>query len=109
MDISSDILELSRVVYPEPESNPLHDPRVRSHVGDGRYFLQTTDRRFDLITAEPPPLVVAGAVNLYSREYFRTIRDRLADGGYVTYWLPVNQVPVAATPHGWSLPKTTPL
>jgi len=97
VDISSDILELSRVVYPEPESNPLHDPRVRSHVGDGRYFLQTTDRRFDLITAEPPPLVVAGAVNLYSREYFRTIRDRLADGGYVTYWLPVNQVPVAAT------------
>ncbi len=92
VEISPDILEMSRIVHPDPSDDPLRDPRVRIHVGDGRYFLQTSDQSFDLITAEPPPPVVAGAVNLYSREYFGLIHERLNDGGYVTYWLPVQQV-----------------
>jgi hypothetical protein len=31
-------------------------------------------------------------VNLYSYEYFRLLRERLAPGGVVTYWLPVDQL-----------------
>jgi hypothetical protein len=59
------------------------------HIEDGRYFLQTTDRQFDLITGEPPPPGIVGVENLYSREYFQLIHDRLAEGGIVTYWLPL--------------------
>ena len=70
VDISRDILELSEVVYPDPAENPLRDPRVRVHVEDGRYFLETTPQRYDLITGEPPPPKNAGVVNLYTREYF---------------------------------------
>ena len=62
------------------------------HIEDGRYFLQTTDRQFDLITGEPPPPGIAGVENLYSREYFQLIHDRLADGGIVTCWLPLADV-----------------
>ncbi len=91
VDISREILEMATVVYP-PGTNPLDDPRVEVRVEDGRFFLQTTDRRFDLITSEPPPLKLAGVVNLYSREYFQLLRDRLAEGGVVTYWLPVAQL-----------------
>jgi hypothetical protein len=36
-------------------------------------------------------------VNLYSREYFELLRSRLAPGGIVTYWLPVDQLMVADT------------
>jgi spermidine synthase len=96
VDISRDILEMSSVVYPDDEDNPLHDPRVRVHVEDGRYFLQTTDQRFDLITGEPPPTFVAGAVNLYTREYYQLIYDRLAEGGMVTYWLPSDSLSIAS-------------
>jgi hypothetical protein len=64
VDISRDILEMSHVVYPVVKQNPLHDPRVQVHVEDGRFFLQTTDRRFDLITGEPPPPKAHGIVNL---------------------------------------------
>ena len=91
VDISRDILELAPIAFPETPP-PLSDPRVRIHVEDGRFFLQTTDEKFDLITAEPPPLRGAGVTNLYSREYFQLVRDRLKDGGVVTYWLPVNQL-----------------
>jgi spermidine synthase len=89
VDISREILEMNEIVYPDPAEQPLRDPRVRVHVEDGRYFLQTTDRRFDLITGEPPPPKMAGIVNLYTREYFQLIYDRLAPRGIATYWLPV--------------------
>jgi spermidine synthase len=92
VDISRDVLDLNNIVYPNNADQPLHDPRVRVHVEDGRFFLQTTDRRFDLITGEPPPPGVKGVVNLYSREYFRILRDRLAEGGIVTYWFPLHSL-----------------
>ncbi len=89
VDISRDALEMNSIVYPNKSESPLHDPRVRVHIEDGRYFLQTTNQRFDLITGEPPPPLNAGVVNLYTREYFELIHDRLSDGGMVTYWLPL--------------------
>jgi spermidine synthase len=87
VDVSPDILAMAPVVFPDRREQPLADPRVQVHVEDGRYFLQATDRRFDLITGEPPPHHLAGVVNLYSREYFQLLRRRLTEGGVVTYWL----------------------
>jgi predicted membrane-bound spermidine synthase len=91
VDISREILEASALVHPAGR-NPLDDPRVRVHVEDGRQFLLATNERYDLITGEPPPPRAAGVVNLYTREYFRLLRSRLAPGGIVTYWLPVDQL-----------------
>ena len=96
VDISREILEASAIVHP-PGANPLHDRRVRVHVEDGRQFLLATGERYDLITGEPPPPRAAGVVNLYTREYFRLLRSRLAPGGIVTYWLPVDQLLVPDT------------
>ena len=91
VDISPEILATSRLLF-APDEDPLADPRVRVHVEDGRFFLETTPRRYDLITSEPPPPKYAGVVNLYSREYFRLIHERLAAGGITTYWLPVHNL-----------------
>lgn len=96
VDISSDVLALGPLAFPGAQP-PLDDPRVHVHVEDGRFFLQTTDRIFDLITAEPPPPRGANITNLYSREYFQLIRGRLREGGVATYWLPVNQLWLAET------------
>jgi spermidine synthase len=92
VDISRDVLEMSGIAFPKPGTNPLADPRVTTHVEDGRFFLLTTDKKYDIITAEPPPPKTAGVTNLYSTEYFRLMRDRLAPGGIATYWLPVYQL-----------------
>jgi predicted membrane-bound spermidine synthase len=90
VDISRAILELSDLVYPDPDEHPLNDPRVNVHIEDGRYFLQATDDRYDIITADPPPPKNAGVVNLYTKEYFQLIYDRLNEGGIATYWLPAH-------------------
>jgi predicted membrane-bound spermidine synthase len=97
VDIAREVLEMSPVVFPNPSEQPLRDPRVQVIVEDGRYFLETTSRRYDLITSEPPPPKHAGVVNLYTREYFQLIHDRLTEGGVNTYWLPVHQLTLADT------------
>jgi len=89
VDVSTGVLRMSSVVWQAPEANPLDDPRVHVHVEDGRFFLLASQRRYDVITGEPPPPKSAGIVNLYSREYFQLVRERLAEGGIATYWLPV--------------------
>ena len=97
VDRSRDVVAMGPVIYPDPAAQPLRDPRVRVHIDDGRYFLQTTGQRFDLITGEPPPPGIAGVEHLYSREYFRALHDRLAEGGITTYWLPTSDLSAAGT------------
>jgi predicted membrane-bound spermidine synthase len=92
VDVSRSILDLSPLLHPPPAKDPLEDPRVRLHVEDGRFHLLVSPQKYDIITAEPPPLKDAGTLNLYSREHFRLLRERLAEGGLATYWLPVYQL-----------------
>jgi spermidine synthase len=92
VDVSRNIIEATRLVYPAPGTHPLDDPRVRLHIEDGRFFLLATTGRFDVITAEPPPPNNAGVSSLYSREYFSLVRSRLAEGGIASYWLPAYQL-----------------
>jgi spermidine synthase len=88
VELSPDIVAMSSVMD-AAQDTPLRDRRARLHVEDGRFFLQASRERYDLITGEPPPPRTPGAVNIYTREYFELIRERLADGGITTYWLPV--------------------
>lgn len=92
VDISGDILAMSDRVFDPVERNPLRDPRVHTHVEDGRFFLQTETSRYDLITSEPSPPKLAGVVNLFTLEYFELLRERLAPGGLVSYWLPAHDL-----------------
>ena len=95
VDISRDIPAMLPTVYPAPGESPLDDPRVRLHVEDGRFFLQTSKHGYDIITGEPPPPHFAGVAGLYSREFFALVQQRLNPGGIVTYWLPVHDLKVA--------------
>jgi predicted membrane-bound spermidine synthase len=94
VDISREILEADIVIYPGPAESPLSDPRVTVYVEDGRFYLLTTKESYDLITAEPPPPAVSGVVNLYTLEYFQLLFNRLNEGGYATYWLPLENLSV---------------
>ena len=92
VDLSREILEMSPLIFPDPASHPLKDPRVSVHVEDGRFFLQTRSETWDIITGEPPPPDLPGVAGLYSREYFRLLKDRLSEDGIATYWLPIHSL-----------------
>ncbi|MDR3632839.1 MAG: fused MFS/spermidine synthase [Isosphaeraceae bacterium] len=67
----------------------LHRPGIHPIVDDGRSYLLLHSRQYSAITVDPaPPLYSAGAVNLYSREFFELCRQRLSPGGVMCLWLP---------------------
>jgi spermidine synthase len=96
-----DVVDISREVFRFADfysginyTNPLHDPRVTTFVQDGRFFLQVTPRQYDIISGEPPPPKNAGAVNLYTEEFFSLMKSRLKQDGIATFWLPINQLKI---------------
>jgi spermidine synthase len=92
VDISKEVFNLAGSYSGPGYEDPLRDPRVSAFIQDGRFFLQACPRHYDIITGEPPPLKVAGTVNLYTQQFFALMKDRLKDGGVVSFWLPIYQL-----------------
>lgn len=92
VDISKEVFALAGSYSGINYKDPLRDSRVTTFVQDGRFFLQACPRNYDIITGEPPPLKVAGTVNLYTQQFFSLMNARLKDGGIATFWLPIYQL-----------------
>jgi predicted membrane-bound spermidine synthase len=97
VDISKEVFALADSYSGINYSNPLRDSRVRPIVQDGRFFLQASPEQYDIISGEPPPPKTAGAVNLYTQEFFSLMRSRLKEDGIATFWLPIDQLKVDET------------
>ena len=97
VDISKEVFSLADDYAGINYSNPLRDPRVHAIIQDGRFFLQASAKKYDIISGEPPPPKMAGAVNLYTQEFFLLMRSRLKEGGIATFWLPIHQLRVEET------------
>lgn len=91
VEIDPTILRLGRWLHPD---RPYADPRVTAIAADGRNFLATTSKQYDLIVfGLPDSLVLAsnmGSVRLesylFTREAFESVQDRLKpDGLFVLY------------------------
>ncbi|HSS67309.1 MAG TPA: spermidine synthase [Nocardioidaceae bacterium] len=86
VEIDPALLDFGKTHHP---NQPYQDPRVTTHVNDGRAFLENTDKKYDLILfALPDSLtLVSGASALRLESYLFTeqameaARDHLAPGG----------------------------
>lgn len=92
VDVSPDIVEMSRPLHKIIGYDPLDDARTTVNIEDGRFFLKTTQKKYDLITGEPPPPKTPTIVNLYSKEFFELTYDHLNPGGLISYWLPIHDL-----------------
>ncbi|HSC70733.1 MAG TPA: fused MFS/spermidine synthase [Candidatus Methylomirabilis sp.] len=91
VELEPAVVEASAFFTKENRS-ALADPRVRVVIADGRNFILADTQRYDVITSEPSNPWMAGVANLFSLEFYRLARQRLADGGLMVQWL-----------HGYSL------
>ncbi len=91
-----DAVDLSRAVFDfAPLFEPINrrfdlQPHVNRVVADVRHYLLRGDEPFDVITFEPPPPQDAGVVNLYTQEFYGLAKRRLAPGGVVAQWMPLD-------------------
>jgi len=70
----------------------LDDPRLEIVFQDGRNFLKTTPRRFDVITSDPIYPWNAGSGYLYTTEYYQLAAERLTEGGIMCQWWPASDL-----------------
>lgn len=70
----------------------LGDRRIEHVFADGRSFLMRSRRRYDLIEADALRPGSAGSGLVYSEEFFRLVRSRLAEGGLAVTWAPTARV-----------------
>jgi len=58
-------------------------------VDDGRRYLERTEKKYDVITIDPPPPVEsAGSSLLYSDEFYSLAKKRLKINGILQQWFP---------------------
>lgn len=85
VEIDGHLLDIGR----EHPDRPYDDPRVETHVTDGRAFLEATDRRWDtILLALPDSLTLLQGQSsvrlesyLFTEEAVESYRDHLAPGG----------------------------
>jgi len=88
-----DVVELEPAVeaashfFTRENRGVLRDPRVRLVIGDGRNFILATPKRYDVISSQPSNPWIAGMANLFSLDFYRLARERLADDGVMVQWL----------------------
>jgi len=70
----------------------LEDVRVRYAFTDARAFLLRSPDRYDVIETDALRPGSAYSGNLYSVEFFRLMRERLAPGGLAVTWAPTPRV-----------------
>ncbi len=89
---SLEIVELEAAVYrgarffENDNHRPLQNPKVTARVGDGRNFLTQRSDKFDVIVSEPSNPWLTGVSNLFTREYFKLVKTRLAEHGIFCQW-----------------------
>jgi len=65
----------------------IHNPRVTIHLDDARHFLATDKTKYDIIVSEPSNLFVSGMVNLFTAEFYKSVKEHLNPGGVFFQWI----------------------
>jgi spermidine synthase len=79
------VLEVARTAF-RANLGVMDQPNVHFFLGDGREFLLTTDRTYDLISSEPSNPYRAGIASLFTEEFYRTVEKKLKPGGIFVQW-----------------------
>jgi spermidine synthase len=94
-----DATELSRSVvdvapmFLQINHDVMSDPRLHLEVNDGRHFLLTTRRTYDVISVDLLWPQTAGSGSLYTREFYELCRRRLTPDGILVEWLHPGFIP----------------
>lgn len=65
----------------------LSDARVELIIDDGRRYLNRTDNQFDIVLMDPLRSSTAYSNNIYSKEFFASVKKHLTADGILMVWL----------------------
>lgn len=80
------VLEAADRYFADVSHAPASDPRVHRFLGDGRSVLLASDRAYDVIVSEPSNPWIAGVASLFTADFYRAARRRMAPGAVFCQW-----------------------
>lgn len=73
-------------------SNIFNDPRSRIYIDDAKAFFTNQNRKYDIIISEPSNPWVSGVSGLFSKEFYRLIRNYLNEDGILVQWIHLYEI-----------------
>lgn len=86
VELAAEVFAASKY-FAEDNGRYWENPKHRMVIDDGKTFLQLSKEKFDVISMEPTNVWQEGMAGLFSEDFFRLVKSRLAEGGLVVQWL----------------------
>lgn len=91
IEIEAAMAEAARGFMPR-NSGAFADPRGTLVIDDAKSFFAAGNRRYDLIISEPSNPWVSGVSGLFTREFYRRVREHLAADGLLVQWFQLYEI-----------------
>ena len=91
-ETSRDIVAMADKHFSNINANISHHPAVKMHYTDGRNYLLTQSKQYDLISLEISSIWFAGAANLYNKEFYELASARLRPQGVLQQWVQLHHM-----------------
>jgi spermidine synthase len=90
VDLNPDIEGINDL-YAHVNGDVFHQPRFHFHNDDGRNYLVTSSKRYDVIASDSTHPRAYDSWILYTAEFYRSVKARLRPGGVFAQWVPVTR------------------
>lgn len=87
LDASRYFASVNHLEYPLRDFPYVQAPRLSVINNDGRNFLATTPRKYDVVISEPSNPWITGVSNLFTVDHFRAASQSLAPDGIFVQWV----------------------
>ena len=95
VELSPGVVAAAKEQFAAENQRAPDNPAVKITVDDGRNFLATSAKKYDVVVLDIFFPMSSGSGTAFSREYYELCRQHLRPGGLVCQWLPAHQLSLA--------------
>ena len=88
VDLNPDVEGINNL-FTDVNGDVYHQPRFHFHNDDGRNYLVTSNKRYDVIISDSTHPRAYDSWILYTEEFYRAVKRHLLPGGVFAQWVPV--------------------
>ena len=91
VEMEASVFEASKHFLPIVE-RAYNDPRSHRYVEDAKTFFSTHEKKYDIVISEPPNPWVSGVATLFSKEFYKRIKNYIEPDGIFVQWFHLYEI-----------------
>ncbi|UCH19694.1 MAG: fused MFS/spermidine synthase, partial [Deltaproteobacteria bacterium] len=88
VDLNPDVEDINNL-FTEVNGDVFHKSRFHFHNDDGRNYLVTSNKRYDVVLGDSTHPRAYDSWILYTEEFYQAVKEHLLPGGIFAQWVPV--------------------